>query len=180
MREKDTEVDGLDVPEAARPRGPRLRRRWLDSVGGAAEAAAAAAAACFCARRLAMVVLRDSWGSGGMVESGVGCRLVLSEVAVSETGWCLDVESAVEPVEAEWTDALDGRRGEFTSGGRSCRGAVMDAESSYVKVGVPRSLESGESLRTVEVGADLFEGMSSRVRARLCRSLSFGSFLTIV
>ena len=178
MREKDTEVDGLDVPEVARPRGPRLRRRGLDSVGGAAEAAAAAA--CFCARRLAMVVLRDSWGSGGMVESGVGCRLVLSEVAVSETGWCLDVESAVEPVEAEWTDALDGRRGEFTSGGRSWRGAVMDAESSYVKVGVLRSLESGESLRTVEVGAGLFEGMSSRVRARLCRSLSFGSFFTIV
>lgn len=95
MREKDTEVDGLDIPEVARPRRPRLRRRWLDSVGGAAEAA------CFCARRLVIVVLRDSWGSSRMVESGVGCRLALSEVALSEAGVCLDVESAVEPVEAE-------------------------------------------------------------------------------
>ena len=77
-------------------------------------------------------------------------------------------------------DVLDGRRGEFTSGGRSWRGAVMDAESSYVKVGVLGSLELGESFRTVEVGAGSFDGMSSRVRARLCRSLSFGSFFTIV
>jgi hypothetical protein len=98
VREKDTEVDGLDIPEVARPRRPRLRRRWLDSVGGAAEAAEAA---CFCARRLVMVVLRDSWGSSRMVESGVGCRLALSEIALSETGVCLDVESAVEPIEAE-------------------------------------------------------------------------------
>lgn len=101
MREKDTEVDGLDIPEVARPRRPRLRRRWLDSVGGAADAADAADAACFCARRLVMVVLRDSWGSSRMVESGVGCRLALSEVALSEAGVCLDVESAVEPIEAE-------------------------------------------------------------------------------
>ena len=77
-------------------------------------------------------------------------------------------------------DVLDGRRGEFTSGGRSWRGAVMDAKSSCVKVGVPRSLESGESFWTVEVGVGSFEGMSSKVRARLCRSLSFGSFFTIV
>lgn len=90
-----------------------------------------------------MVVLRDSWGLGGMVGSGAGCWLALSEVAVSETGVCLDVESAVEPVEAEWMDVLDGLRGEFTSGGRSWRGAVMDAASSYVKVGVLGSLKSG-------------------------------------
>ena len=76
------------------------------------------------------------------MKSGVGSGLALCEVAVSETGVCLDVGSAVEPVEAEWTDVLDGRRGEFTSGGRSWRGAVMDAESSYVKVGVLGSLES--------------------------------------